>query len=66
MSIVPLLDARSPAFLIHLSVENAPIVFADVQNDGDEARLLNWIESQPPLLDLFSRAVDLQGEARAA
>ena len=52
--------------MIRLPLEGAPQVRCDYQNDGDEARMLEWLGSKPALLELINRALELAEEARAA
>ena len=57
----------TPAIIIELDVEaKAPRIYMRAMSQGEERRLLDWVDSQPELYDLVARALDLAGEARAA
>jgi hypothetical protein len=46
-----------PSLTIRLALEAPPVVSFDCLNDGDEARLTDWILSKPELVDLLDRAL---------
>lgn len=56
-----------PTLMILLEFESTtPKVIVGFNNDGEEARLADWIRSQGELADLVERALELGDEARAA
>jgi hypothetical protein len=57
--------ARSaPAVLIRIDFESRrPRVLPDYIDEGDRARMHDWITSQPELLDLVARAIELENAA---
>jgi hypothetical protein len=55
----------APGIVIRVAFERlAPVVFSDAVNEGEQERLVAWLEQQPELAELVRRAVEL--EARAA
>jgi hypothetical protein len=61
------MDTGTPAILIELCVEaRAPRVLVRCIGDGQEARIIDWIQSQDDLLELVQRALELAKEAHAA
>lgn len=52
--------------LIVLSVEDAPRVVVDCLSDGEEGRLLDWLEQRPGYLELVRCAQELAAEERVA
>jgi hypothetical protein len=55
-----------PAVLIVLGIEERPSVRIDALNEGEQARMLDWIESHPDFLELIGRAYELAESERAA
>jgi hypothetical protein len=55
-----------PAVIIYLPLEAAPYVVFDYLDDGDSARVADWLDEHPAYLELVERAVRLAEEARAA
>jgi hypothetical protein len=59
-----------PRLVIVVEIERVPIGIIDVTNEGEERRLLDWLDSQPDLADIvalaFTSAVELMREARRA
>jgi len=55
-----------PRLLIELALESAPRVRIVAEHEGDEHRLGAWLETNPPLLDLIERALELQARRPAA
>ena len=56
----------APAVVIRLAIEYPVSVYMDAANDGERARLLDWINSRDELAQMVSRALELAEEARAA
>jgi hypothetical protein len=55
-----------PALVIRLALEQPASVYLDCLNDGEKARLFDWLNSQPDYADLVERALELAEQARAA
>lgn len=52
--------ATTPALIIRLELEGAPIVYVDTADRHEEARLTQWlVETRPEYGDLAARALDL-------
>ncbi len=58
--------AVTPAILIELRIEAAPVVTLVCMNDAEEARVVDWIRAAPGLAELVARAVELAEKTRAA
>jgi hypothetical protein len=57
----------APTLMILLELESkAPRVVVGFNNDGEEHRLADWIQSQDGLADLVARALELAEEEQAA
>jgi hypothetical protein len=52
-----------PAVLIRLPFEGRPQIRADFLHDGDERRMLSWLENKPELRDLIFRAYEIREAA---
>ena len=52
-----------PAVVIELGVEAAPRVWVCSKNDGEEARVLDWVNAHDDLAELVGRAFELAKEA---
>jgi len=52
----------APSFFIKLPFESRPQVFSDVNDDAEEARVLDWLAAHPAYGELVQRALDLAGE----
>lgn len=55
-----------PAVVIELGVEAAPRVLMCCMNDAEEARVVDWIQSQDGIAELVARALELAEATRAA
>jgi hypothetical protein len=55
-----------PAIVIRLELESAPRVFADCLDDGEEARLADWLAEHPAYVRLVEDAAALAKTRRAA
>ena len=56
----------TPQIAIVLPVEGAPLVRLEAMNEGEEQRMVDWIDAKPEYGDLVRRALELAEEARAA
>jgi hypothetical protein len=50
-----------PAVLIVLAVEARPAVLVNAINEGEYARLKDWLRAHPELLALLDAAYELEG-----
>lgn len=55
-----------PAVVIRLDLERRPVVFTDTRDEGEQARLSDWINASPDRLRLVRLALELAEERRAA
>lgn len=53
-------------FVIVLEPENRPRVVCDFTSEGDELRMLAWLDQRPELAELLALAVELAAEEPAA
>jgi hypothetical protein len=53
----------TPAFVIRIPLEGAPVVYPDVEDDRAETRLRDWLEFHPAYQELIDRAIELAEEA---
>jgi hypothetical protein len=56
----------TPAVIIRIPLEHPVSVYMDATNDGEGARLLDWVNAHPDLVDLVHRAFELADRERAA
>jgi hypothetical protein len=52
--------------VIRLALEHPATVYLDCLNDGEEARLLDWLATRSDYEDLVARALELAETERAA
>lgn len=55
----------APAAIIRLPIEGKPSVRLEVSTEGEQVRLVDWLDSQDDLAALVARALDAM-EAREA
>jgi hypothetical protein len=55
-----------PRLLVVFAVEEVPRVVMDAMNDGEEARLVDWLTAHPQIARLVDDARALAREQRAA
>ena len=55
----------APAILIRLELEAAPRLLVETTTEDEHLRLVHWIESHPPYLELVQRALALEQERAA-
>jgi hypothetical protein len=55
-----------PAIVIELEIEAAPRVRVRASNEGEEHRVVDWINSRDELADIVARALNLAEEQPAA
>jgi hypothetical protein len=58
--------APAPFVTIEIPFEGVPTVRSFAMREGDAARMWDWVESNPQVLDLICRAVALDAELRDA
>lgn len=56
----------APAVVIVLELEARPRVIVGTLDDGEAARLRDWLDAHPELLMLITRALELDDRERAA
>lgn len=56
----------APAVVIELEVEAAPRVRIRATNEGEEHRVVDWVNSRDELADIVARALELADEQPAA
>jgi hypothetical protein len=56
---LPKLSKIPPRFTIELGLEASPRIYLLSQNDGEEARLADWISSNDELAGLLKHAMDV-------
>lgn len=56
----------APGIIIRLELEAAPLVIADFLNDGEMARMNDWLDHHPAQAELIARALELAEAERAA
>jgi hypothetical protein len=54
-----------PAVSVVFGLEASPRVRVDYVDEGDEIRMLDWLEAHPEYLRLISLAMELEGVQRA-
>jgi hypothetical protein len=58
---------NEPVFAIEIRIEEkAPRINVRVADPAEEARLASWIASQPQLVNLVNRAVEIRAEEEGA
>jgi hypothetical protein len=57
---------NAPAVVIRLELEAAPRVRVDCLSTGERDRLQDWLDANPSLAWLVTRALELTTEERAA
>jgi hypothetical protein len=61
-----MIPGEAPVIVIELGLESMPRVRLICENDGEEARVVDWIRAHDGLAELVARALELAEEARAA
>ena len=56
----------TPALVVRLALEHPPSVYLDCRDDGEEARLLDWLSAHDAYAELVAQALDLAERERAA
>ncbi len=56
----------TPALIVRLALESPASVYLDCRNDGEEARLLDWLSAHEEYADLVARVLELAGRERRA
>jgi hypothetical protein len=54
-----------PAITIRIALEAAPVIYRDFSNEGEERRMLDWINAHPAYAALIRRALELAERERA-
>ena len=57
-------QASAPRVVIVLELERAPQIVVDAQNDGEVARLRDWLEAHQEIADLYHQAVEIETDWR--
>jgi hypothetical protein len=55
---------NAPAVVIRIELERRPVVYVEAGDDGEDARLRDWVTAHPRYAALVARARALELEAQ--